>query len=228
MHADRIGQREPDRRRRRARTPLRPAQHGEPVRDDRLGAAPRPHVRTGRWAAPSRLSSARDFGCVVSAAIPRSSGARSRLDGSARTVIGVVPRDFRFPYREQDFYIATVFPPEVLHSAATTRGTWRQAACRRPARSGACRDGRYCRGAGSRSAEHGSRCPVSVVPLRELLRSFRRADVHGAARRSRARPADRLRQRRQFAVGARDGPPERARDPQSARRGALAAYCASS
>ena len=28
------------------------------------------------------------------------------LDGSARTVIGVVPRDFRFPYREQDFYIA--------------------------------------------------------------------------------------------------------------------------
>jgi putative ABC transport system permease protein len=36
------------------------------------------------------------------------------LDGSARTVIGVVPRDFRFPYVEQDFYIAAVFRPDVL------------------------------------------------------------------------------------------------------------------
>ena len=36
------------------------------------------------------------------------------LDGAAHTVVGVVPRDFRFPYREQDVYIATVFSPEVL------------------------------------------------------------------------------------------------------------------
>ena len=36
------------------------------------------------------------------------------LDGTARTVVGVVPRDFRFPYTEQDVYIATVFPPEFL------------------------------------------------------------------------------------------------------------------
>jgi putative ABC transport system permease protein len=41
-------------------------------------------------------------------------GSTITLDGSARTVIGVVPRDFRFPYREQDFYIAAVFPAEVL------------------------------------------------------------------------------------------------------------------
>jgi putative ABC transport system permease protein len=36
------------------------------------------------------------------------------LDGAARTVVGVVPRDFRFPYTEQDVYIATVFSSEVL------------------------------------------------------------------------------------------------------------------
>ena len=36
------------------------------------------------------------------------------LDGAAHTVVGVVPRDFRFPYTEQDVYIATVFSPEVL------------------------------------------------------------------------------------------------------------------
>ena len=36
------------------------------------------------------------------------------LDGAAHTVVGVVPRDFRFPYTEQDVYVATVFSPEVL------------------------------------------------------------------------------------------------------------------
>ena len=42
------------------------------------------------------------------------------LDGAAHTVVGVVPRDFRFPYTEQDVYIATVFSPEVL----TQRGNY--------------------------------------------------------------------------------------------------------
>jgi putative ABC transport system permease protein len=36
------------------------------------------------------------------------------FDGAAHTVVGVVPRDFRFPYTEQDVYIATVFSPELL------------------------------------------------------------------------------------------------------------------
>jgi putative ABC transport system permease protein len=41
-------------------------------------------------------------------------GSTITLDGAAHTVVGVVPRDFRFPYREQDVYIATVFSPEFL------------------------------------------------------------------------------------------------------------------
>ncbi len=45
---------------------------------------------------------------------PAAVGRTITLDGSAHTVVGVVPRDFRLPYREQDIYIATVFPPEVL------------------------------------------------------------------------------------------------------------------
>jgi putative ABC transport system permease protein len=45
---------------------------------------------------------------------PAAIGRPITLDGTARTVVGVVPRDFRFPYTEQDVYIATVFPPEFL------------------------------------------------------------------------------------------------------------------
>ncbi len=36
------------------------------------------------------------------------------LDGSPRVIVGVVPRDFRFPQGESDVFIPTVFPPELL------------------------------------------------------------------------------------------------------------------
>jgi putative ABC transport system permease protein len=45
---------------------------------------------------------------------PTAVGRTITLDGAAHTVVGVVPRDFRFPYREQDVYIATVFSPQFL------------------------------------------------------------------------------------------------------------------
>jgi len=36
------------------------------------------------------------------------------LDGVPHEIVGVVPRDFRFPFGEKDVFIATAFPPEVL------------------------------------------------------------------------------------------------------------------
>ena len=36
------------------------------------------------------------------------------LDGSPHVIVGVVPRDFRFPQGESDVFIPTVFPPELL------------------------------------------------------------------------------------------------------------------
>src|SRR6185503_16909957 len=45
---------------------------------------------------------------------PAAVGRAITLDGTAHTVIGIVPRAFRFPYTGQDVYIATVFTPEFL------------------------------------------------------------------------------------------------------------------
>ena len=48
---------------------------------------------------------------------PAAVGRTITLDGSPHEVVGVVPRDFRFPnypFNEKDVFIATVFSPEVL------------------------------------------------------------------------------------------------------------------
>src|SRR6185503_6665602 len=45
---------------------------------------------------------------------PAAVGRTITLDGTARTVVGVVPQAFRFPYTGQDVYVATVFTPEFL------------------------------------------------------------------------------------------------------------------
>jgi putative ABC transport system permease protein len=45
---------------------------------------------------------------------PAAVGRTIMLDGAVHTVVGVVPRDFRFPYTEQAIYIATAFSPEFL------------------------------------------------------------------------------------------------------------------
>jgi predicted permease len=45
---------------------------------------------------------------------PAAVGRTITLDGSPHLVVGVVPRDFRFPSGELDVFVPTVFPPEVL------------------------------------------------------------------------------------------------------------------
>ena len=45
---------------------------------------------------------------------PAAVGRTIVLDGVEHEIVGVVPRDFRFPFGEKDVFIATAFPPEVL------------------------------------------------------------------------------------------------------------------
>jgi putative ABC transport system permease protein len=45
---------------------------------------------------------------------PAAVGRAITLDGAPHEIVGVVPRDFRFPMGEKDVFIATVFPPELL------------------------------------------------------------------------------------------------------------------
>jgi len=53
---------------------------------------------------------------------PAAVGRTITLDGSPHLVVGVVPRDFRFPSGEIDVFMPTVFPPEVL--ARETSYSW--------------------------------------------------------------------------------------------------------
>ena len=45
---------------------------------------------------------------------PAAVGRTITLDGTPHVVVGVVPRDFRFPQGESDVFIPTVFAPEIL------------------------------------------------------------------------------------------------------------------
>ncbi|MCC6202983.1 MAG: ABC transporter permease [Gammaproteobacteria bacterium] len=45
---------------------------------------------------------------------PSAIGRSITLDGTPHSIIGVVPRDFRFPRGEIEIFVPTVFPPEVL------------------------------------------------------------------------------------------------------------------
>jgi len=45
---------------------------------------------------------------------PAAIGSTITLDGSPHTIVGVVPRDFRFPAGENEIFIPTAFAPDVL------------------------------------------------------------------------------------------------------------------
>src|SRR5688572_19301284 len=49
---------------------------------------------------------------------PAAVGRTITLDGSPHLVVGVVPRDFRFPTGEVDVFVPTVWAPDVLARAA--------------------------------------------------------------------------------------------------------------
>jgi hypothetical protein len=56
---------------------------------------------------------------------PAAVGRTITLDGSPHEVVGVVPRDFRFPnvpFSEKDVFIATVFSPDVLAQRGASTG----------------------------------------------------------------------------------------------------------
>ena len=201
------------------------AHDAESVRDDRLGAAPRPHVRAGRAARARPSSSAKASGCAAWAATPRPSAARSRSTARRMWSSASCRADFRFPYGENDVFIATVFPPELLAEHGVVHLVRRREAARgRVARGGAGRDERHRRGARRREPADRPSPSSSCRCARRSCAAPRSRDVRptliGAARRRRARAADRVRQRREPDARARDGAAERARDPQSARRGA--------
>ena len=108
------------------------------------------------------------------------------LDGSPHTVVGVVPRDFRFPYREQDVYIATVFSPKFL--AQRGKYSWYTVAKLRPT---------------SRSRRRAPRCAPSQ--RRSKPRARPRAAV-ARRRRAAARPSSRgPSRRRSWRCSARSG-----------------------
>ena len=94
------------------------------------------------------------------------------LDGAAHTVVGVVPRDFRFPYTEQDVYIATVFSPQIL--AQRGNYSYYTVAKLRPgvSREAARTEMRAIRAALEAEGLATGRDAAAVVPLRDHIARF--------------------------------------------------------
>ena len=81
-----------------------------------------------------------------------------------------MPRDFRFPYREQDFYIAAVFPPEVL--AQRGNYSWYVAAKLRPdvsLEAARAEMGAVAAALETEAPNTGRGAAVVVVPLRDFF-----------------------------------------------------------
>jgi putative ABC transport system permease protein len=105
---------------------------------------------------------------------PAAVGRTITLDGSPHLIVGVVPRDFRFPSGEVDVFIATQFSPQVL--ARTAPLSWYLVAKLKPGVSieAARADMRGVSAAleaDSPNTERGA--AVTIVPLREQLADTR-------------------------------------------------------
>ena len=145
-----------------------------------------------------------------------------RLDGESYTIVGVMPPRFVFaPFWATESELWAPLPLD----APARQPRRQQPAHLRPAQAGR----RRRRGPGRRRS--GDRAPGADVPGHQPRRPGGAAEGAGrrphaprpvgAARRRRLRPADRLRQRRAHAAGARRGAAVRDRRAPGARRDAL-------
>jgi predicted permease len=92
------------------------------------------------------------------------------LDGSPHVVVGVVPRDFRFPMGEKDVFIATSFSPETLSERFAY--IWSLVAKLRPdvsIEAARVEMGAIAAALEAQSPDTGRGAAVAVVPLREAL-----------------------------------------------------------
>ncbi len=101
---------------------------------------------------------------------PAAVGRTITLDGSPHTVVGVVPRDFRFPAGENDVFVPTVYPPEVL--ARRTSYYWHVVAKLRPnvsVEQARAEMRTISAQLEAESPQTGRGVGVTIVPLREQL-----------------------------------------------------------
>ena len=236
--------RSPDRLPQRHRQPARHSAGrpgASPALQRRLGVARLPRPAPRRSAARARLRAHRpaagadpvvligyqvwqqDYGGAADVV-----GRTVRVNARPTTVVGVLPRDFRFP--EQPGRLAAPGP-------RSPRAPARRGATPAGDRTAEGRGAAHARGAGDvdhRPASrrgvsgdqrgHGHRDPLVRRPRRQLLHGRRRlADARGDVRRPGAlRAAHRLRQRHQSPPRARRGARPGAGDPQRPRLGAAA------
>ena len=153
------------------------------------------------------------------------------LDGEAYTVVGVMPASFSIAswgITARDLWVP-------LGATRTSRAPVRDnhneqvgrppEAGRRP-RAGERRDGAISSGSSASIPQANAGWGATVIPLQELIVGDIRMSLVMLVARSRAGPADRVRQRRQPALRARARPPQGDRDPLGARRGARASLSA--
>ena len=99
---------------------------------------------------------------------PAAVGRTITLDGSPHLVVGVVPRDFRFPIGQIDVFVPTVFAPEVL--ARETNYSWYLVAKLRPGVSLEAARAEMANVSAALAAESPARgVAATVAPLREAL-----------------------------------------------------------
>ena len=180
-----------------------------PVADARRAAAHRPAVRrrpTIATARRARCCSAIDCGRRSSAATPASSDGELLLDAESYTVIGVMPREFRFPSSDAQFWTPTALQRADATSTATTTGSTRVGRLRAGVTLEQAQAEMDVLAARSQRSSSRTRTRTSAPPSDrfgdEVSRSSRGCCCSRSAAR-RLRAADRLRQPRQPAAGPR-------------------------
>ena len=148
-------------------------------------------------------------------------GSTIDADGRKRTVVGIMPPQFTIEGERADFYITYGWTTERLRGAIGPRALacHRPAARRRHAEAGRRRDGRRSPPQREKEAPRLNTGTFGDRPADS--HAHHRNDQAGAdraLRRGRARPAHRLRQRREPAARAQHGSPARARAANRARR----------